>query len=356
MKLAHHRIHGDLKATLERSLDLKAVLEHMTADQHPVSYAEAMSRIGKMQKQVRTTKATLGFYESKKTGYSPNESPRSRRSTPNSSPMNRRHQGKKKLFTTLKDSNLRILASRAGKRLKDQSDTQALSPGALTKGDYSYDKSDYLTMHYSEDCDPPLPITNMVEALEAAIDNSSSKATGVRFDYDKAASKTLKTIERTRRNIEGFKNKIEMYYEYSKIPKITFRRRSTAVGRRTLQPGSLSTVVQQYGGTPIQIKQAYTPDIPIQRESVAVRPTITPDVISHKTEVEVKRKARSYTISQGSKPKDVIETQEEKLSLMIDRLIQDRPQTLRSKLRSMLTSSPNGKAPLQKASPLSDSV
>lgn len=346
MKHSNLKIHEDLRSTLERSLELKAVLEHMCVDPHPTGYAQALSRIGRLQRHVKNTKASLGYHESNRAQYAL-QTFESRQTPAISSPVNRRHQGKRKLLTTLKDANLRILASRAGKRLKDQPPSAAASPDMnMTMKDLAFDKGIMLTQQYTEDTDvdnegprgrsgEPLSRTFTLFPMSDAKDNESS------------VNRTFKTVERTKKSIENFKIKLEMLYELSKIPRSVDRRRSAYNPRKTLHPGSLGPFLQAFTGelspTKKSLKTSKTPQGSNRQNCFGqlAGSSLTPDVSMRKPASDSTESSRQIMQMQSRRlrPTDIIEIQEDKLSQIIDQMSIDRPQSLRNKLRNVMKES-----------------
>jgi hypothetical protein len=329
-------IQGDLKATLERSLDLKAALEHMRADPSPSSQAYALNRINRLQRRVSATKTSLGFQEPQRPQQATNAAAALTKKTQSSSPMNRRHQGKLKLLRSLKADNLRIIASRAGRRL--QSDVPDLT-SPVEKALMSTPKcTRFLTELSTEDpCSPKLPFVSLAsgkteEPLNLPSFEEYAAVTGTGLDLNTPTDFALKAVERTTRHIESFKKKLADMLQLSKQPRPV--RRETTVTRKTLGPMDLEAVRHAYEVNAQRMTHVIKLSSPSEFAPSFSTPRSVP-IIKHIEAMISKEDFRHFSPNRLGELEsfNTVESAEEKLSQIVERIQVDRPKSRWRKLR-----------------------
>jgi hypothetical protein len=369
MKISDAYFQADLKATLERSLDLKAVLEHMCLDPNPVYQVKAVSRLNVMQKKVRKAKESLGFKDpslpesslKKHTTVSPH------RQTSPVTPLGRRHEGKKKLFKSLRDGNLRILATRAGRQIEgaanpsdlrafrtfDQSDlsneTRHIAlptkahlhrmPTSVVQAAVETNASEFLITQQRfepalEPIIPKLPFVSLANGrteelcILPTFDEYAMRSTVQGLNSPE--SKAFEAIKRTHEHFTAFKKKIDNIETIFKNRSLGGNRDRRARHMSVL-PGSSGYSAARQVRTINSFQAAPHPTK--QTMATAHGPTShqVTNYVSTPSGFSTQRTRNSRL--GDAKEFDAVECQETKLSQIVDSMLGERPTSMRRKQR-----------------------
>lgn len=337
-------MHGDLKATLEKSLEIKAVLASMVGDTGQQGNHRTMNRLDQMQKRIKTTKDSLGFpdtcvYKAKKA-----MTPSTLRPTNTASPTNRRRDGKKKLYKSLRDGNLRILATKAGRYIEvidDPSETHVLR---VIK-DMQLDSAKITERSYDLNTSR-LPFVSLISGrLEDPINLPTFEQYSIstlKNGMSSPVEKAIRSVKRTMEHITNFRTKMDGILANSKLPSSRHSsNRRSGLRSMTMPSEQLSLFIESLEQGPAAEEKSLITAIPEAKRKDTARTSTT---ISVSNDQNFKR--RFVSSPKPSTPRErcsipgdnrqlcgTIDTQENKLSQIVESIAEERPITVRRKQR-----------------------
>mmetsp|Transcript_26389 Transcript_26389/g.47385 ORF Transcript_26389/g.47385 Transcript_26389/m.47385 type:complete len:463 (+) Transcript_26389:2243-3631(+) len=349
MKLSQPDIHGDLKAALDRSLELKAVLERMVADPHPEGNSRALNRLSYMQRKIRNVKVSLGYNEPFDTSAKAKATTDTARVAQTASPKCRRRDGKKKLFKSLRDGNLRILATRAGRKIEginDPSETQILR----VLNDMHLDSTELSTERSIDSNTSKLPFVSLTSGKteEPITLPTFDEYANITFQLGLSSpvEKALKSVKRTMEHITSFKKKMENMQQLFRVHNTpaNYSRRN-AIRRMTMPPAKLASIIISVTSDPnVSSSHHKTTDHVEHAKGGATNRSsetpkssrLKPQVPQFVTSPRGVSTPRSRNLSCGEPHFDVtIDSEEKKLSKIVESITEERPTTIRRKQRLM---------------------
>lgn len=347
MMLPQPCIHGDLKATLDRSLELKAVLERMATDSHPETNAKAVARLTYMQKRMRKVKASLGFNEMQGLSLKKPGEIKTDRSIETALPKVRKRDGKKKLFKSLRDGHSRILATKAGRRLEGVDDPSQANVLHVIN-DLQLDTLELSTDRSFDLNSPRLPFISLTngrteDPIALPTFDEYAEAT-MQQGLSSPVEKAMKSVKRTMEHITNFKRKMDNLATLSRQPNPLYSSgRRPGLRRMTMPPAKLANLIQsalsnQYIA---RVLPSYEQIDQVGKEVsfTAVNSNLDSDRpnISHGiniTQPKTPRRVRNMS-SGDTKLSSNIESEETKLSQIVESITEERPTSIRRKQRLM---------------------
>jgi hypothetical protein len=331
MKHLKGSIQDDLKNTLDRSLELKAALERMCADPSQTN-AQAFNRIGEMQKHVKKASTALGYTEVSLTTDMHAVTTSPSRPLKTSSPLSRRYPGKQTLFKSLQDSHVRIVASRAGRRLPDSEIMGDRTLDAWTPVHSSYERSELLSELGTEES-IKLPFVSLssgktTEPLSLPTFEEYVRVTGTELNVNLLAEAALKSADRVREHIAEFKKKMEHLARLSRQP---MTGRSSYHSRRG---NPLDRLQDKKRGLSFTTAAQIADDKPSQALTEVVAKS---EASRAHTRPLSREEFRRFSPTCTKEPADTVNSAEAKLSQIVESINIDRPRQMRRRLSLLST-------------------